>query len=313
MKQKIKIAIIGSGFMAKAHADAFASIEDVSLVGIHSRSIQNSSHMAALYSIDTVCHSIADLYHLTRADILVIAVSELETIKVCAEAFKYPWVCLIEKPVGINYEQAVGILKIPGADKAYVALNRRHYSSTRAVLADVQRFSDSRLVTVFDQESPSLATKAGVPSMVVENWMYANSIHLVDYFSIFCRGKLDGVDPIVKWSPNNPKFVVSRLTFDSGDIGIYSAAWNCPGPWGVTIATHERFWEMRPLEEANYINFGSRTKNAVPVDHIDSEYKTGLRYQAEQVIRVVKGLPNTLPTLRDAFKTVDLIRQIYVI
>ena len=97
----------------------------------------------------------------------------------------------IEKPVGHNFGEAIFIDKLCtdyGVD-AYVGLNRRFYSSTMALQKILRGINGKRVVTVLDQEDAELATLSGRPKKVVDNWMYANSIHLIDYFQQFCRGE----------------------------------------------------------------------------------------------------------------------------
>ena len=75
--------------------------------------------------------------------------------------------------------------------KVYVALNRRFYSSTKAVMRKLDNYQEQRLITVLDQEDTKKAELMKRPKKVIENWMYANSIHLIDYFHIFCSFQRD--------------------------------------------------------------------------------------------------------------------------
>lgn len=246
----LKISFIGAGNMTSEHIKAFADIANVKLVGIYSRTRKKSENIAFLNPGMIVCDSMEELYSKLKPDLVVISVPELSTESVCLEALKYPWVCLIEKPVGYNYENAEIILEAARKNnsKAYVALNRRHHSSTINVLKDMATVNQQRVINIYDQENPNAALIAGQPELVVENWMYANSIHMIDYFSILGRGKVITIENIIKWNPKYPNFVLSKLTYDSGDIGIYQAVWNAPGPWAVVVSTQEKRWEMRPLE-----------------------------------------------------------------
>ena len=69
-------------------------------------------------------------------------------------------------------------------------MNRRFYSSTQKLQKILLNNKDKRIVTVFDQESKSNALKSGHNNKVVKNWMFANSIHLIDYFNIFAEAIL---------------------------------------------------------------------------------------------------------------------------
>ena len=97
--------------MTSEHIKAFADISEVKLAGIYSRTRKKSENIAFLFPGMIVCDSIEELYSKLKPDLVVISVPELSTESVCIEAFKYPWTCLIEKPVGYNYENAEIILE----------------------------------------------------------------------------------------------------------------------------------------------------------------------------------------------------------
>ncbi len=309
----IGISFIGAGYMAEEHVRAFSGIPGVSLRGITSRSLDKAKSLQVKYGIERVCISIDDLYNSTYSDIVVVCVPILSVALVCGEVFKYPWVSLIEKPVGYDLNQAVQVMSLAERYKhvAYIALNRRHYSSTLSVLDQVSKVDGVRLVNVYDQESPVEALKAGQDPLVVKNWMYANSIHLIDYFNIFCRGELLSVEPVIRWNPENPFLNMAKLNYSSGDIGIYQAVWNAPGPWAVQVVTHNKRWELKPLEQGYFQLNNSRVLEAIAQSSSDIEFKPGLRLQAENLLRAIKGENNSLPTLAQGMKTMRLIKMLY--
>jgi predicted dehydrogenase len=313
---KIKVAIIGAGSMAREHIKAFAAVPEVEIVGIQSRTFSKAEALAKEFQIPKVVADLKDLYTETQADIVVITVNILAMLEVATEVVKHPWLCLFEKPVGLHYAESVQINELATAYKSrcFVGLNRRHYSSTRTVLADLALNDEKRIVNVFDQEDPAIALHEDKqPALVVENWMYANSIHMIDYFRVLCRGKIKAVTPVVHWDPKNPSLVVTKIEFTSGDTGIYQAVWDSPGPWAVTVTTHAKRWEMRPLEQATYQLHGTRKIEPMPIHEWDKEFKAGFRLQAEETIKALQGLPHVLPTLEDSLETMGLIKAIYEI
>jgi len=313
MEKSIKVAVVGAGFMADEHIKAFVDIPEITVLGIHSRTRSRAETLAQKHRIAQVYDSIDSLYSGTQADLVIIAVPELSVNTVCKEAFRYSWLALIEKPVGYNLQDAEDISSAArkAGRKAYVALNRRHFSSTRAVLHELEGVEGQRLVQVFDQENPKVALERGQPHQVVENWMYANSIHIIDYLRVFCRGEVMGVEHVIKWDPKEPCFVMSKVRYSSGDIGIYQAVWNSPGPWAVTVTTQAKRWEMRPLEKAASQLYKSRKSDSLPTHEWDMKFKPGLRLQAEETIKALRGEANNLPTLADGIETMKLVCRIY--
>lgn len=309
----VKVVFIGAGYMTSEHIKAFADIPEVFLAGIYSRTREKAEKISAQYPGMIVCDSIEELYSSSKPELVVISVPELSTEIVCLEAFKYPWACLIEKPVGYNYSNAEIILEVAKKNKikAFVALNRRQHSSTINVLKDMATVDQPRVIHIYDQENPTAALLAGQPALVVENWMYANAIHMIDYFSFLGRGKVTEIENIIQWNAEKPNFVLSKLTYDSGDIGIYEAVWNAPGPWAVVVNTQEKRWEMRPLEQAVVQLYGSRKQEPFEIDEWDKRFKPGLRLQAQQAVNAIKGMEHTLPTVDDAMESMKLVKAFY--
>ena len=314
-EDQIRIAIIGAGYMAEEHIRAFQDIEDVVIAGIHSRTLSKAEDVAKKFAIEHVCDSIAELFIVTQAHLVIIAVPELEVRGVCTQVFKYSWLPLIEKPAGYNLVDAqdIAIAARENNCTAYVALNRRHYASTRSVLTELKNVDGERLIHVYDQENPAVALESGRPSEVVKNWMYANSIHVIDYFRMFGRGDITSIEPIIRWDPESPRFVMAKITYSSEDIGIYEAIWNGPGPWAVTVTTQQKRFELRPLEQAKVQLYKSRNLELLTSHPWDSHFKPGLRLQAEEAIKAFRQQPTLLPTLEEALDTMKLVSAIYEI
>jgi predicted dehydrogenase len=307
------VAIVGAGYMAREHIRAFLDISSVKVTGIYSRTRAKAEALALEYGIETVCDSVAELYEQTQANLVVVAVPELEVNAVCQSCFKYSWAALIEKPAGYNLEDAEEIEAVARRleRRAYVALNRRHYGSTQVVLQDLGSQIGPRLIKIQDQEGPTAALAAGQPELVVRNWMYANSIHLIDYFSLLGRGNITRVEPTIRYDPKSPRYVAATITFDSGDLGLYEAVWDGPGPWTVSVNADAKRWELRPLEKAAFQLAGARTLQPVEDHPWDTQFKPGLRRQAEQAALAALGQPADLPTLRDALASMRLTNLIY--
>ena len=309
----IKVVILGAGYMAEEHAKVFSSLENVKISGIYSRSKDKAIHLAKKYNIDLISENIQQLYALTKADLVINTVSVIsifETTKIC---LNFPWTILVEKPPGHNLNEALELNKIVKSKncKFFVALNRRHYSSVYYASKELMFDNSKRIVKVIDQEDLNDPKRIGHPLKVINNWMFANSIHLIDYFSIFCRGNLNNVQHITPWNPNKPFFVSAQLEFDSGDIGLYECYWNSPAPWSVSINTNSLRLDMTPLESLTKQSYGSRKRSNIELDEVDFKFKPGLFKQAKEIISSIKGDKNNLPTLDDAIKTMHLVDSIY--
>lgn len=313
--QEVKVAFVGAGYMASEHAKAFSGLPGVVLVGVHNRTRSRAEQLAESYPGMRVYDSVAELHAQSGADLVIVTVKELAMKAVAEQCFKFPWKVLLEKPAGYDLGDARAIQDAAQAAerKVYVALNRRAYSSTRRAVECLAQDMDSpRFVTVLDQQDQIAARDIyKEPPEVVQNYMYANSIHLIDYFHTLCRGEVREVDHVVAWDQISPGMVVAKITFSSGDIGLYEGNWMGPGPWAVTVATPERRIELRPLEQATVQLRGERKVSAFEVDQDDIDFKPGLRFQAIQAVAAIRGEFHQLPTLNDSWKSMQLVAAIF--
>ena len=195
---------------------------------------------------------------------------------------------------------------------AYLGLNRRSYSASLQARAHLETDPGPRFIHVLDQQSFGEARAAGHPEEVVRNFMYANSIHLIDYLVQFGRGDVVSVTPDAPWRGEKTFAHGATIRFASGDIGRYDALWNAPGPWACTIATPAVRFEMRPLEALSSQAAGTRRLEPIAIDPVDQIYKAGFFRQAQEMLKAVRGEPNTMPTLAHGLATMRLIREIYV-
>jgi len=309
----LRVAVIGAGYMAAEHLRAFAACPEVQLVGVHSRSAARAEALAQAYPGVAVFPSIQTLYTHTAADLVVIAVPELACRAVCEEAFQHLWTLLIEKPVGYTLSEARLIEQqaVAHGARAYVALNRRFYGSTLQLQQALQGIEQPRVVSILDQEDAESALGVGQPPVVVRHWMFANSIHLIDYFSQLCRGDHVSTQVLTPWNPEAPGPVIAQLEFSSGDIGLYQAVWNAPGPWSVAVSTPPLRAELRPIEQLSLQRAGSRQTELQPADPLDQQFKPGLLRQAQAAILAARGEATTLPSLAEANRSMALVASIY--
>ncbi|WP_033068643.1 Gfo/Idh/MocA family protein [Thalassospira australica] len=308
-----KVAIIGAGSMAREHVRAFREISGVEVSGVHSRTRTKAEEFATEFGIRHVCDDIFELKEKSEADIVVVAVPELAANAIAKEAFSQDWAVLLEKPAGYDLGDAEDILSAArGREKpVMVGFNRRFYSSLRTVLADVDERDESRFVHIQDQQNYEEARFHGHPEKVVEKFMYANSIHVIDMILCLCRGEVVEVKNIMPWKGESTEVVLSHVMFDSGDAALYEGIWKGPGPWACSVSTSSRRWVMQPLEQATYQNANERVQNQMKPDIADVDFKAGFLRQAEAVVAQVRGQKSQAVSLEESLRTMRLINKIF--
>lgn len=308
-----RVAFVGGGSMTDEHAKAFSGLPGVELVGIYNRTPEKAQAIAQAHGIQAVYATLEAMLETARPDLVVLAVYETAILEIASRILQYPVALFMEKPVGLDLKEA-RLLQSLAREKGrsvWVALNRRAFGSTHAALRDLEENKGLRFIHVQDQQSLETARVIGHAEPVVTNWMYANSIHLVDYLVTFGRGEIVSVNVLQPWQPDAPGVVVAHVAFSSGDAALYQAIWNGPGPWACTISAPHRRWELRPLEKAVFQNAGERALHEAPPVAEDADYKPGFRRQAENVLRAWSGDESRAVTLDVALVSTELTATIY--
>jgi predicted dehydrogenase len=309
-----RVAIVGAGGMGREHARAFAALPGVTVAGIASRTRAKADALAREAGIAHVADSVAELYERTQANLVVVAVPELAANAVAKAAFRHPWAVLLEKPAGYDLADARDIAAAAAGrpQPVMVALNRRFYSSTAAARADLDsRAGETRFVHVQDQQSFAEARRYKHPPQVVERFMYANSVHIIDLLRVFGRGEVQEVNVVSPWRGEATEVVLAHVRFASGDHGLYEGLWRGPGPWACAVSTPSRRWTMQPLERAAYQNAGERTRHDVDLAEEDRAYKAGFLRQAAAAVSRAKGERSEIAVLEDSLATMQLIHRIF--
>ena len=142
------------------------------------------------------------------------------------------WVIFIEKPPGINFIEYLKLIKLSQIKKNLKVANRRYFSSTLNLQEKINKIKGPRNIIIFDQQDTNVAKLKGKSLKLIKNWMYANSIHLIDYANFLTRGKLKNI----KFIKKNKSEINCFLHFSSEDNVNYICRWNKPGPWQVQLS-----------------------------------------------------------------------------
>ena len=306
----IRVAFVGAGPIGIAHLKAFRTL-NVEVVGLCTKGPGTGRELAREHGFPVYTSSIHELFERTMADAVVAALPINEMLDAYREMFALPWASLTEKPLGIDLAEAHQIASLAHSSqhRGFVGFNRRHYQSTRAALRLVEESSVPRIVSVLDQQDRDQALRVGHPQAVADNFMYANSIHLIDYFSMFCRGQVTEVRHIQPWTAIRGCTVEVELSYDSGDVGRYIAVWEQKGPWAVEVACGDLTAVMRPLEKLRVTRDGQDV--TLEVDYVlDEQFKPGFVTQGMAFLDALQG-KHGCPTIDDAITTTEFVSAIY--
>lgn len=312
---KIKVAFVGTGYMANEYAKVLSKSFPYKniIVGAINRSNPRIDDFIINYNVKKKFSNIDQMMREVSPDIVFVTVNELSAIKVIEKLSKYPCVCMIEKPAGVDYEESKKILLLKKNKKffSFVGLNRRFYSSVINAKEVLKKDSSKRIIKICDQENIILAKKMGQPKKVLNNWMYANSIHLIDLAHFFGRGDITNIKTNNKKNFLQEGYLSSKLSFSSGDVVEYFCIWNRPAPWSLQISTNKYFLELKPIEEFSYLKNPSRKWINVKKSIKDKIYKPGIYLQTLNVFKFLTEKKSNIKDLDYSNKLMKLIKEIY--
>jgi predicted dehydrogenase len=197
---------------------------------------------------------------------------------------------LVEKPAGLDRSEVLALAELSMRHSAHVsvAYNRRFFASVLAARALIEEDggvdSFSFEFTEWSHEIEKLRKAPGVK----ENWVLANSSHVLDLafhlggapmeMHSFTRGRLD-------WHPAGAVFAGAGRA-RGGALFSYQANWRSAGRWGLEINTTRRRLIFRPMEQLQVMMKGSVSIHPVEVAgaELDAQFKPGLYRQVEAFV-----------------------------
>lgn len=194
-----------------------------------------------------------------------------------------------EKPGFLYPEECAKVYSVAKEKKANVfyAYNRRFFASVIKAQEIVNEDGGIKSFNFEFTEWGHVIESLNKPKGELENWMYANSSHVIDLafflggepveFSSYTAGELTWHKPAI--------FAGSGVT-DKGALFCYQANWAAPGRWGVELLTSKHRLYLRPMEQLQIQNIGSVAINPVEIDDsLDKEYKPGFYLETKTFLK----------------------------
>ncbi len=309
----VRLAVVGSGYMATEYIRAAEYVTNLEVIGICSRNLQTAQTLALESGIPFITTDLYDLVLSTCPDVILVCVPELSTEQVLTQLMEFRIPIVAEKPIGLSLSQAKRIedLAIKAECSIYVALNRRFYSATEQALIEIEAVNGKRFIRVIDQVNQVSARNSGQPDQVVKNWMFANSIHIIDYIQFLARGTVVKVENKKPFVADAAQIITSQIEFSSGDVALYTCYWNMPARWSVDVSIGEKTWQFSPLEKARVYTLQNREFREFETSSFDHDFKPGLFRILQEIESLVSVGESKLTNLSVGNLTMELIEGIY--
>ena len=192
---------------------------------------------------------------------------------------------LLEKPGALNIAHLISLCQISKEKNAniYIGYNRRFYSSVR-LLRQLLTLDGGITSAQFEfTEWSHVIKNLSIRSVVKDNWLIANSTHVIDLvFSLIGKPADNNWQC---WQSGSLEWHSSARFHGAGlserDIPfVYSADWDAPGRWGIELMTKYHRFILRPLEKLQSITLGTVEPCIIELpDDYDEKFKPGLYLQ----------------------------------
>jgi predicted dehydrogenase len=140
-KGKVRLAVLGAGFIGKVHLDKFGKLSDVSLAGVYDPITDLARQAAAKAGVEKVYESADAVFESKDIDAVVLAVPNKLHAVMAVKALEMGKHVLLEKPMAIDVTQAADIVKAARRSglTLMIAHQMRWNWSTRQVQERVQK------------------------------------------------------------------------------------------------------------------------------------------------------------------------------
>ena len=123
----MKIGIVGCGLNSDYHINFARTYQGAEIVGVVDQDIEKARDCAKRFSISGVFSSIAELVEKTRPDVVHILTPPRTHFAVAKEAMEAGCHVLVEKPLGLNFDEAKGLYDIAETKGVKLCTMHNHF------------------------------------------------------------------------------------------------------------------------------------------------------------------------------------------
>lgn len=282
-----RILLVGAGQMAQEYAKVLiAQNEDFDVVGRGKESAQLFSKQTGLDVISGGIHEyLTKEKEIPEFAIVAVNVEHLAEVTIALLDFGVKNI-LVEKPAGLNYGEIVQVEAKAKQKNAnvYTAYNRRFYASVIHAKKMIQEDQGILSFNFEFTEWSHLIEKLKKENMVKQEWLLANSSHVID-LAFYLGGTPVEMNchksGCLTWHERGAVFVGAGKT-NHDALFSYHANWMAPGRWGVEVMTSKHRFILRPLEKLQVQNIGEISAETVLFDDsLDIQFKPGIYREVE--------------------------------
>ena len=307
---KRKILLMGCGSMALEYAKALESLGAEVVAKGRGQASADRFHRVTGILPFLIWPSDFDL---SKFDLVIVCVSELELTSAALEAIKLgAQNLLIEKPGASSPEDLKTIAEEAAKANCRVRIgfNRRFYQVVEILRRGLEKDGGAIAVHFDFSERSRVVGKLDKPKELKRKWLWHNSTHVFDtvhylvgpiqFHSITRAGFL-------KWHPDGSVFAGSGIT-QAGALVSFNSSWEAPGGWEIVAWSRLRKFRLRPMET---LSIQSHTEEDLSFREEDLDLeglKPGIKALLEECLS--KTTDGKCSRMQDAVLIGDYVSQI---
>lgn len=294
----LRLAIVGAGAIADFHAPAFRHAGfDLAVVASRPGSTSVAG-FAERHGIPVVAADVDDVVRQAdQWDAVLVAVPTVDTIEVLDAVLAAGKPVLVEKPVGVRSAEVV---RFASSDvPVLVGYNRRYYPAVQRARREVA----NRPPLIGQLTLPEGIAPVGTPDRERLEPFFVNSVHGLD-LALHVFGDLDPVSVERLEVDGHLLGITALLRSRRGDVVVFTAAWNTPANFALSVDAPDARLDVRPFELATLFDGVSvlEPTTEVPIRRYepqvgervlpgdeDLRFKPGFVAQARELAAVCRG------------------------
>ena len=195
---------------------------------------------------------------------------------------------LIEKPGGLTRQELLSLSEKcqETSCNLYIAYNRRYFGSTIKAREFIELDGGLTSVKIDFTELCGKINQNIYTKETLENWVIANSSHVID-LGLHFAGKVDDLSTITRgslpWHPSGSIFCGFGVSQSGVPISFHSD-WTSAGRWSLELMTPARKIILSPMEQVKTLEKDTLINKEYPLDPVDIDFRPGISRMIEDFV-----------------------------
>lgn len=309
---KVKIGIIGTGFIGNVHGRIYSGIENAEVAALYDIVLEKAKRTSKTIG-GKVCESREELFD--NCDAVLVCTPNKTHIEIATDAVNHEKHVFCEKPFAIGIEDAKKLLETANNGKGIfqVGHNRRYapvYSKLKDLLQEDKAHSAHIKMNRGELKNPVWTGDVNVTG----GFLYETTIHLFD----MCRFQFGEIEELVAYGSQHeyPELDEFSIIFKFKNGFHCTFASSSDASWHFPFERIEVFCHHRTLmtqEMEHLIDSNGMDANFQTLSWAMTEKEERWGYLQEDVAFIDSIIEGKEPpvTAFDGFKSVELVESVY--